>query len=155
MKKPIKIIISVLIILIIAILINIIFYYKSINKALIYNEVLSQNEYVQKAMKKYKVVECKFNLTNPEYALVALEHYVYPEDDVDRKIWHVTFHNFSRSNIFSPNWKIDYTGGTTIKNTTFPHLVKLVKQDCSQFQKSKGNHTDETINWSYSKKSVP
>ncbi len=47
-------------------------------------------------------------------------------------------------------WESEYTGGTDVENTTFPELVEMVKEDCSQFQKAKGSASDETINWSYS-----
>ena len=100
------------------------------------------------AFKEYEIIQCKFDLLNPEYVFVSHRDYSYRNED--RELWKTTFYKAIRNNIFSANWQTSYTGGTTIKNTTFPELVKMVKEDCSQFQKPKGDRTDESINWSYS-----
>jgi hypothetical protein len=39
------------------------------------------------------------------------------------------------------DWGASYTGGTTVKNTTFEKLVKMAKEDCSQFQKGYLDYT--------------
>ena len=92
---------------------------------------------------EYKAIKCDlFDFINPEYTFIAKR----PERDYE-----LFFFNIKTSNIFSKEIILDYIGGSDIKNTTFSQLLKLVKQDCSQFQKSKGNYTDKTINWSYSK----
>ena len=88
-----------------------------------------------------KFIRCNYNILKPEFA------YTFPFSD---KI-HVSL--LRSEKLFSQTgqeWDNNEIGGTTIENTTFDELVKMVKEDCSQFQKAKGSASDETINWSYS-----
>jgi len=151
MKKKLKIALSILVLILLVVLFQLAYSYKNINKSLINKKIYGQSEKVQKAFKNYNIVECRFDLLNPEYAFVSYQHYVYPERNVDNKLWRIDFYNLDRDNKITTNWNIERTGGTTIKNTTFEELVKMAKEDCSQFQKAKGDFRDETINWSYSK----
>jgi len=145
-----KYIITTFAVLIVILTILIAMSYKSSYSALYKEKILAQDIEIQNAFKNYEIVNCNFNLKNPEHAFVSFQHYIYPEDNSEMKFWRVDFYDLSRTNIFSLNWNIQRTGGTDIKNTTFPELVKMVKEDCGQFQKSKGNHDDPSINWSYS-----
>jgi len=53
-------------------------------------------------------------------------------------------------------WDFNRTGGTTVKNTTFPELVKMVKKDCSQFQEDFDAEDPETqIDWGYREADPP
>ena len=95
-------------------------------------------------VQKYDIIKCSFAINNLEHS------FVYEEKYNERVSYHIHFYLVSRNNIFSQKLKAKYTGGTNIENTTFSELVKMVKEDCSQFQKAKGDYYDETINWSYS-----
>lgn len=124
--------------------------FKRIESELVSENILSQSENVQKSYVSYKSSLCKFDLLKPEYAFISYLHYVYPEDNIDRESWNVGFYEATRSMPFSYNWTLNYKGGTNIENATFDEIVAMVKEDCSQFQQSKGDYWDETINWSYS-----
>lgn len=99
------------------------------------------------AFKKYEIFQCQFGILNTEYVFVSHRDYSFRNED--RELWKTTFYHSERPHPFSPNWATTYTGGTTIKNTTFDELVTMVKDDCEQFKKPKGDYRDETINWSY------
>ena len=88
-----------------------------------------------------KFIRCNYNILEPEFA------FTFGTGDGGRIGFYRPKHFFYQT---EQEWDDNDIGGTTIENTTFPELVKMVKKDCSQFQKSKGNYTDETINWSYS-----
>jgi len=147
MKKSTKIILIILLFVIAGISIQL-YLYNKIDDVLIYKNVISQSKDVQKSYKNYQPIRCEFGLFNPKYAFVSYLHYFYPEDDVDMESWNIGFYHLSRPHFFSTNWRIKYTGGTTIRNTTFPELVAMVKEDCSQFQNG-GKKGD--IEWRYSK----
>lgn len=86
-------------------------------------------------------IRCNWDITNIEIA--------YPF--MDGKTGHVSFYEPKR--IFwatSNDWDNARTGGTTVKNTTFPELVKMVKEDCYQFQEGHGDYYGEDLAWSYS-----
>jgi len=125
------------------------FSYKSSYSALYKDKILTQDEEIQNAFKEYEMVNCNFSLNNPEHAFVSFQHYIYPEDNTEMKFWRVDFYLLKRSNIFSQKWDIQRTGGTTITNTTFPELVKMVKEDCSQFQADYNNPDPDGIDWGY------
>ena len=79
---------------------------------------------------QYEIVKCNlFDVMNPEYAFVGILT-VY-----GTRSYEVDFYNLEKNNPFSET-KVNYTGGTTVTNTTFPELVKMVKEDCGQFQES-------------------
>ena len=84
-----------------------------------------------------KMIRCNLNIFEPEFA------YVFGTDNDG----HIAFNKTKK--IFSQNyeqWQNSYIGGTTVKNTTFNNLLKMVKKDCSQFQKDK---KEEEITWGY------
>jgi hypothetical protein len=81
--------------------------------------------------KNKEIVKCDlFDIFSPKYAFVG----EYNDELNSKKIF---FYKIKKESIFSnQNLTDDYIGGTDIKNTTFPELLKMVKKDCSQFQKS-------------------
>lgn len=102
-----------------------------------FSEEFNENLYTENTA----FVRCNDDFWNPEFAYTFI---------IDNKV-HIGF--YKSDNLFyqqSDGWDKNRTGGTTVKNTTFEELLKMVKQDCSQFQKPKGNPDDETINWRYS-----
>jgi hypothetical protein len=82
-------------------------------------------------------IRCDLNIFQPEFAFVS---------EIGGGLI-----SFEKSeNMFyqiEDEWERNEIGGTTISNATFPQLIKMVKTDCYQFQKPKGQHTDTTINW--------
>lgn len=150
MKKE-KILISIILFLVIVVISIQLYSYKKINNTLIYKNVFNQSENVQKSYVNYMPIQCKFKLLNPEYAFVNYLHYIYPDRNIDKESQTIGFYTLTRSHIFSSNWNLEYTGGTTLENTTFPELVKMVKEDCSQFQEDYDNpKVDEGgIDWGY------
>ena len=90
----------------------------------------------------YKTIRCNLNILEPKVIFISDLFY---ENDSALSIF---FYNIENS--FSKKVEEIRTGGTAIRNTTFPELVKMAKEDCSQFQQSKGDFNEETINWSYS-----
>lgn len=92
----------------------------------------------------YDILRCNFGINDIEYGFVG--EYVNRIDNLK-----IFFYNMKRDSIFSINdWNDEYIGGTTIKNTTFPELVSMVKEDCSQFQEGHGDYYGEDLAWSYS-----
>lgn len=136
---------SILLVALIAILIIMPVF--NIKNTMIEHDVYSESKKVQEAFQNYDAIECKFGLLNPEYAFVSHLHYVYPERNIDTVTLRIDFYNLNRPNILSRKWNIQRTGGTDVKNTTFPELVKMVKEDCSQFQQ--GGRQGE-MEWIYS-----
>jgi len=145
MKKTIKILFLVLSVVALLALSHLVYTYSKIDDALIEYRIYSQSEKIQKIIKNYDIVQCRHSIFKPKYSIVA--HKYYSED---RQTYDVAFYSPIRHNILSSSWQIDYTGGTTVKNTTFDELVAMVKDDCNQFQEAKGDPSDEVINWSYS-----
>ena len=116
-------------------------------KQIIYNyNTEGKSQIVHDSIKNYEITICNLNIFKPKIAYVS---YSRREDRGERH--HVSFYDFQKENIFFGQWNFDYTGGTTIRNTTFPELLKMVKEDCYQFQKPFGNYDDLIMNWSYSK----
>ena len=70
------------------------------------------------------LIRCNWSIFSPEFAYVWFDNEGNISFDKQNKI-------FWDKN----DWKNTSTGGTTIKNTTFPQLLKMVKEDCYQFQK--------------------
>jgi len=131
---------------------------------------LIQNQTLKKSYVDYNegqgadsFIRCNLNIFEPEFTDI---YFTGDEGNISFK---KTTRMFFQSN---EEWKKSRTGGTTIKNTTFPELVEMVKEDCSQFQKayydeSEIGYTDDmtdtekterwhetelkNINWSYSK----
>jgi len=97
-------------------------------------------KYTEKS-KPYSFQGCNLNIFNPEFAYLTGRTRIL-----------IVF--YKPKSLFNPSeveWKKSYIGSTEVKNTTFPQLLKMVKEDCEQFKKSKGERTDKTINWSYGK----
>ena len=111
------------------------------------NKVSLKNELGLDKYKNYEIVRCSLGLYNLDYVFVGDGRSI-DEDDSNLE---VTFYNLNRKSIFSSKWESDLVGNSIIKNTTFPQLLSMVKDDCYQFQKSKGDRNDEVINWSYGK----
>jgi hypothetical protein len=93
-----------------------------------------QNRQIKHSLEEYNeakindvhaLVRCNYNILKPEFAYIffAMNQGHISFDQVNKIFWKVS------------DWKNSYTGGTTVKNTTFEKLVKMVKGDCSQFQK--------------------
>lgn len=95
-------------------------------------------------------IRCNYNIFNPEFAytfnlnLISEDGYEFNKKMIS---FHKPKHLFSQTN---EEWESSYTGGTTIQNTTFPELVEMVKEDCSQFRKGHGDYYGEDLAWSYS-----
>lgn len=141
MKKNNKIILVIIIFTLIILSFSYYLINLNIEKSLISYWTMDNPNYI---FYEYKVIRCNNKIIYPEVAFVAESQFKeYPND------FNIHFYN-----IIKPFDKTEenrkYIGSTTIKNTTFPELVKMVKEDCSQFQKAKGDSDDETINWSYS-----
>ena len=108
-----------------------------------------QNYLVEKSLEKfnkeplgddYALIRCNLNVFNPEFA------YIFFTGDEGN----ISFDTLSKIIWKSEDWKQSYVGGTTIKNTTFPELVKMVKKDCEQFKKGHGDYYGDELAWSYS-----
>jgi len=63
----------------------IIMFYRTSYSALYKEKILTQDKEIQNAFKNYEIVNCNFNLKNPEHAFVSFQHYVYPEDNTEMK----------------------------------------------------------------------
>ena len=122
---------------------------KHIEKIKIDSEV-ETNEWFQNRVQKYDIIICEFGLKN------SLHGFVYENKFKTITDHHIHFYRTIRDSIFSGNFDVSYTGGTTIKNTTFPELVEMVKEDCSQFQEDYDNPNPETgIDWGYREADPP
>lgn len=114
-----------------------------------------QNQIIKKSLEKFNgqpldqsniLIRCNSKFLEPEFA------YIFFTGDEG----HVSFDSLNKVIWKAEDWDNSYTGGTTIYKTTFDELIKMVKEDCSQFQESKGDwRKDETINWSYSPYTPP
>ncbi len=90
---------------------------------------------------EYTTVKCDLpDLINSEHAFVGIR----PERDPG-----IFFFNVGIGNVFSRKIELVFTGATTVKNITFPELVAMVKEDCSQFQKGHGGYYGNELTWSY------
>ena len=86
---------------------------------------------------------CNINILKPEFAKIT--------DYRDEQEINIAF--YAPGKILSQteaDWDNSYTGGTTVKNTTFHELVGMVKKDCNQFQEGHGDYYGEDLAWSYS-----
>jgi len=133
MRKVIKVFISIIIMLL--------FFYSIF--------FILQNHEIKNALEKYNeaelndehaLIRCNYNIMEPEFAYVffAMNQGHISFDQINKIFWK------------AKDWKTSSTGGTTIKNTTFPELVEMVKDDCSQFQGGHGDFYGEDLAWSYS-----
>ena len=103
-------------------------------------------QYNTEDLVKYDFERCNLNIFYPEISFIELEKSEYIGDDFG-----VYF--YKPKNFFfqtTKEWENSYIGGATIKNTTFPELLKMVKEDCEQFQKPRGHANDKIINWRWS-----
>ena len=119
---------------------------------------LAIKEHISKDMKvdfpdkfiNYEIIKCSFGINNIEYAFVG----EYKDRIENLKIF---FYNMKKGSLFAiNNWSDDYIGGTTVENTTFDELVKMIKEDCSQFQEDFDAEDPETqIDWGYREADPP
>jgi|GEM_PF-5174488 len=97
------------------------------------NKVISHSE----------IIRCDNNLLHP--AVAFLSEHVLLEDIDELKVYF-----YRIKDIFSKNENTrDFIGVATVTNTTFPELVKMVKEDCSQFQADYNNPDSDGIDWGY------
>jgi hypothetical protein len=86
----------------------------------------------------YEFVRCNWSIFEPKVAFV--DDYILLGD-----IKGLEVHFYTQKNLFDfsrDSWsESHYTGGTDVKNTTFKELVKMVKENCSQFQKGYLDYT--------------
>ena len=82
------------------------------------------------------LIRCNWNIFSPEFA------YIWFDNEGN-----ISFDKQSKIFWLKDDWGNTSIGGTTIKNTTFHQLLTMVKEDCYQFQKPRGNSSDKTINW--------
>ena len=148
MKKKIILIISIVISLLVTV---VIYQALSLNdtKQIIHDSnTKGKTQIVHDSIKNYEITTCNLNIFKPEIAYVSYSKRV----DSGRERYHVSFYNFQKENIIFGKWNFEYTGGTTVKNTTFNNLLKMVKEDCYQFQKSGSiGIKQDSIQWIYSK----
>ena len=102
------------------------------------------HEYFNNKVQQYSVVSCEFGLKDVQHT------FVYEEVFKERKYYGIEHYNIKRETIFSQTLNAEYIGRTDIKNTNFSELIDMAEDNCTQFQKSKGDSDDNTINWSYS-----
>ncbi len=146
MNNKIKLsIIGIILILLIVILYQI-FVFSSVRQILYDYNTSGKNQIVHDSIKNYDSIMCQFGILDTKYSLITYSKY-----EKDREYLTIGFYSLSRPNLFSTNWQAEYTGGTTIKNTTFPELVKMVKEDCSQFQGGFVNEDPNGIGWTYTR----
>ncbi len=140
MKKKIIIILGIIILILISYFIICTIQNKVMIEKL--NSIFKKQNSIQKNdLSKIESVRCNWNIFNLEYVVI---HDLF---NVGRNEFYIYF--FKQKNIF--NFERERTGGTTVKNTTFPQLLKMVREDCYQFQKPKGTPRDKEINWRYVK----
>ena len=88
---------------------------------------------------------CNYNIFNPEIVKIT-EYKESNEKDMSF---------YKPKNLFSQTkeeWRNSRTGGTTIENTTFNNLLKMVKEDCYQFQDGSEELEKTNIVWTYTPK---
>jgi hypothetical protein len=79
-----------------------------------------------------KFIRCNRSILNPEFA------YTFPFSDTI----HISFFTTAKwLSLTEEEWDNSRTGGTTVKNTTFDELVKMVKEDCDQFKEGYLDYT--------------
>ncbi len=92
---------------------------------------------------KSYLIRCNWNIFEPEFA------YTFYWNNQGE----VSFENPNIFLLFNKNvWENSYVGGTTVQNTTFEELLKMVKDDCYQFQEHGSIGTGENVPiWTYTK----
>jgi len=113
-----------------------------------YNIENSLNDYwysdENKTINSSDIIRCNISFLKPNVAFVS-DHILL--DDIDE----LKIYFYGIKNIFSKkDDNREFIGVTTVKNTTFPELVKMIKEDCSQFQEGHGDYYGEDLAWSYS-----
>jgi len=123
-----------------------IFYYKNKHVSLVEKKSeINTHDWYKETLIQYDIRLCGFDILQPEYVLITEED-ILGDGELD---YELLYYKIKNKLPFTSNWNAEYIGGTNVKNVTFNQLVDMVKKDCGQFQKSKGDHADETINWSY------
>jgi hypothetical protein len=77
-------------------------------------------------------IRCNMNILKPEFA------YTYKIGETADVDFYNSINLFSQT---EEEWDNSYTGGTTVKNVTFPELVAMVKEDCEQFKRGYLDYT--------------
>ncbi len=148
MKNKKMIFIVILIFIILLLLILLIYQFWSIQKT--YNIIYKYETRNEKPVIVNRIINksfllCNWNIFKPQIAYILEEKYK------NKKELSIGFYNFQKEYLIFGKWNFEYTGGTTISNTTFPQLLKMVKEDCYQFQKSSSTGLKETdTEWVYS-----
>ena len=120
----------------------------SIQSLLLKNSLLNYvNSYDTSTVVSQKIVRCSYNILNTDVAYVELENDEYIGDDYG--IYFYFLENIF--NIKNNDWTKNYIGATDPKNTTFPELVEMVKEDCGQFQGGFVNEDSDGIHWSHTR----
>lgn len=86
-----------------------------------------------KTINNYEVIRCDYNFLRPTVVFISDQIILdkYPELAIYFSTMENTFFQIKES----------YLGVSTVKNTTFEELAKMVKEDCSQFQKGYLDYT--------------
>jgi len=146
MKKFIRIlIILLLLILVILLYIYIPFIQGKHIQAIKDDTEIETSEWFQNRVQKYEIIRCQFGIKKMKYAFAYENKF---ESLID---YHIFFFDITKNSLFKNTVNSKYTGGTTIQNTTFPELVKMVKEDCSQFQGGFVNEDPNGIHWTYTR----
>ncbi|PID83162.1 hypothetical protein CSB11_02345 [Candidatus Campbellbacteria bacterium] len=98
-----------------------------------------------KKINKYESVRCSYSIFDTKSVFVSEQVILDKYKELA-----LYFSDYSNS-FFTSKVNEKYLGSSKVNNTTFPELLRMVKQDCEQFQKGKGNRNDKTINWIYYK----
>lgn len=87
-----------------------------------------------KVINDYKIIRCDYAVFTPQVAFVSDQVILdeFPE---------IVVYFSELSNTFFGAIHEDYLGSATIKNTTFPQLVQMVKEDCGQFKEGYLDYT--------------
>jgi hypothetical protein len=84
-------------------------------------------------------IRCNSNIFEPEFVDI---YFTGDEGNLSFKKTKMLFQS-------DEQWRNSRIGGTTVTNTTFEELVKMVKKDCSQFQYGYANPDPEGPRWTY------
>jgi len=107
-----------------------------------YNYLVKLNnrqELTKELKDKHTLKRCNFNIFKPEYYQVS-------GGNNDALITFYKFDNMLLNNLTPDNLEEKYLGFTRVKNTTFDNLLKMVKEDCYQFQT---NGKKDNTSWVY------
>ncbi len=108
-----------------------------------YLKSIDEKSFTEDIKKRYTLKRCSINIFNQEYYNVS-------GGDNDALI---TFYKINNdlllTKINKNNFENYFSGFTRVKNTDLKTLLKMVKQDCYQFQKDYDNPNKNEIDWGY------